>query len=138
MMAIKRIYILSLLILMSTPIIFVESKTTAKEYVLVNTSLNWSQAETYCVSNYEGHLASIHSASENSNILSIASGNVVWIGLSDEGSDGIFWWISGDAFDYSNWASGQPNGGVSETVVRMGTDGTWYDIVASNTYRSVC
>ena len=51
-------------------------------YLLVESSATWTDAEKDC-NNKGGHLASIHSADENSFIHSLYSSNYLWIGGTD-------------------------------------------------------
>jgi hypothetical protein len=51
-------------------------------YLLVAKVATWADAEKDCI-NKGGHLASIHSADENSFIHSLAPSNILWIGGTD-------------------------------------------------------
>ena len=73
------------------------------------------------------HLASIHSAGENSAISAQIS-QTTHIGLSDVVTEGCWRWEDGSAVAYVNWASGEPNGAtVREDYGFMLPDGTWND-----------
>ncbi len=51
-------------------------------YLVVNNTAVWDKAEKNCISK-GGHLASIHSADENSFIHSLAPSNSLWLGGTD-------------------------------------------------------
>jgi len=88
-----------------------------------------------------GHLVTINSQAENDFLYgywgldgesTTFNRNHLWIGLSDEASEGEFVWSSGEVFDYSNFKIGEPNGSTRENHVYMWTRGesvgTWNDI----------
>jgi hypothetical protein len=83
---------------------------------------------------YGGHLVAITSAALESwlDAQFLASGTLsgdVYIGATDGESEGTFGWISGAAWSYDNWASGQPNdfnGGQDYTDWRDGIE--WTDV----------
>ncbi len=109
---------------------------TAPEYVLTQASaLNWQDAtvEAELFFGPGSTLATIHSAAENAAILAQLSGggfgSQVWIGLSDDAVEGDFQWQDGSAFDYDNWAAGQPDDSGGQDFVAMNVaDGTWVDL----------
>eukprot|EP01046_Picozoa_sp_COSAG06_P025369 COSAG06_NODE_2128_length_7534_cov_2.020713_2_plen_857_part_00 len=89
------------------------------------TRVRWEEAEDACVVD-GGHLASIHSEEENSEVyglMSQSSAYGAWIGFHDrhveagctgQGNDPSdydtgFMWMDGTPVDYTNWQSGEPN-----------------------------
>ncbi len=78
-------------------------------YKLFDTSMTWDEAKAYC-ENLGGHLLTITSADEQAAITSLAQKSTkknIWLGaeiISDN-----FVWITGEAFDYINWNTGEPN-----------------------------
>ena len=78
-------------------------------YVMYDDSISWSQAKTKC-EELGGHLVTINSAEEQNYLITLTNLSIkknMWIGAYPE--NGFFHWITGEAFDYTNWASGEPN-----------------------------
>jgi PKD domain/Lectin C-type domain/CARDB len=88
-----------------------------------------------------GNLVTIRSAEENawivSNIFPVSNGEAgIWMGATDEGTEGIWRWSSGEAFLYSNWNIGEPNnflGAENSGLLNKFASalGTWNDGVAT-------
>src|SRR5262249_28978064 len=94
-------------------------------------------------------LASIQSASENAVILGLIGTNDVFIGASDEVTEGTFVWDDGTPFSLTNWNAGEPNNGggmfEEDCVEVLGSrNGVWNDIpcapppVGLGSYPFVC
>ena len=79
-------------------------------YELYNAYTTWTKARDYAASR-GGHLVTITSAAEQNFLLDFvpATLNSFWVGLTDEGSEGNFRWITGESVSYTNWGSGEPN-----------------------------
>jgi hypothetical protein len=89
-----------------------------------------------------GHLATINSEPEHNFLWntwggSLGTGLGLWIGLTDQASEGNFVWMSGEPVTFTNWASGtaEPNNGrgrYEEDFVNMdsrfSTSGKWNDV----------
>jgi len=106
----------------------------------------WTDAQAEAVS-LGGHLVSINDAAENQFLIdNFTSGTdanrVLWIGLTDQNSEGVFQWTSGEPVTYTNWFPGEPNnsaeGGGDEDYVSFNwhftvpdalpkVQGTWND-----------
>eukprot|EP00485_Elphidium_margaritaceum_P008096 CAMPEP_0202702238 /NCGR_PEP_ID=MMETSP1385-20130828/15263_1 /ASSEMBLY_ACC=CAM_ASM_000861 /TAXON_ID=933848 /ORGANISM="Elphidium margaritaceum" /LENGTH=230 /DNA_ID=CAMNT_0049359855 /DNA_START=40 /DNA_END=729 /DNA_ORIENTATION=+ len=106
--------------------------------------MTWNEAETYCVTQYGTHLASIHTADDNLQAKFDCGDIYCWIGLNDcgdptdcdinnygSGTEGTFVWIDGTSYDYGNWdtETGQPdNNDADEDCVSFKPGSTkWYD-----------
>jgi len=120
-------------------------------------SQTWSEAQQSCTLQ-NGYLVTILSAEENAFVVSVAqfSGTFddTWIGATDGklGSDksgaGTYKWISNEAWGYSNWEQGQPDGfcdpcSLGQTCTCdhravLSNNGTWNDRWQDNMRSSVC
>lgn len=69
---------------------------------------DWFDAEAEAVA-AGGHLATINDAAENLWLRDTFGNFHYWIGLTDWGSEGSFYWISGEPVTYLNWDGGQPD-----------------------------
>ncbi|MBQ9531982.1 MAG: fibronectin type III domain-containing protein [Eubacterium sp.] len=81
-------------------------------YQIFDDGLNWFEAKAYC-NNIEGHLVSITSKAEQDFLYTFINENgkkeTYWIGATDEDNEGVWTWITGETFNYSNWDYGEPN-----------------------------
>ena len=83
-----------------------------------------------------GHLVTIDTQEENDFVFqnfTIGHPQPHYIGLSDEISEGVQIWDSGDAVAFTNWTLFQPDdsGGVEDHVVMSNVDGRWNDVDGS-------
>jgi hypothetical protein len=106
-------------------------------YELVRDQVSWTAANVAASAasfdGLAGHLATITSEAENDFIRdSIAVDELAWIGLTDEGSEGTFAWVTGEAVVYTNWVSGEPGNGSEDYAEFIGffggQQGQWNDI----------
>jgi hypothetical protein len=116
------------------------------QYYLLSPS-TWTDAEAAAVG-LGGHLVTIDDAFENTFVTSrfgvatgvFASQHDLWIGLTDQVTEGTFVWASGAPLVYQNWVVGEPNnctfvpgiGCTPENYVHMGwwanPLGQWNDL----------
>ena len=104
--------------------------------------MTWTDAEAYAQS-IGGHLVTVNDVSEQDWLQQNFSrfGNL-WIGLTDQVTEGTFLWSSGEAETYTNWADGQPDnydewwGGEADYTI-FGTDGKWVDFRADHGFRGL-
>jgi hypothetical protein len=92
-----------------------------KRYARIERTMSWHQAKDAC-DKLGAQLASVTSADENKFVYEkFGAHAVIWLGATDERSEGRFQWVSGEPFQYANWNSGEPNnsGGV-EHYITMG------------------
>merc|ERR1712179_95666 len=94
---------------------------------------DWYHAKADCESR-RGYLVDIHNFPEQAflinsiQVLGIPDDKGVWIGMTDETSEGNWKWVSGVAMNFKNWAGSQPGmiGGM-ENCGLMEFSGTWHD-----------
>jgi len=84
-------------------------------YMVFNEVMDWDEAETECES-MDGHLATITSSGEQDFIVGLIEDNQgkynYWLGGTDEGQEGSWYWITGEGWSYSNWRQKQPDNGT--------------------------
>jgi gliding motility-associated-like protein len=90
------------------------------------------QAQAYAQT-FGANLISVQSASENADLVQALSNQgysaeVIWIGYSDETTEGSFVWYDGSPVVYSNWAPGEPNNAGDEDCTQIYPDGGWNDL----------
>lgn len=100
------------------------------EFYDVNTT--WMLAYKTCA-RLGGHLVTISSQQENDVVLNLFNQNTdtgyLWLGATDERSEGKFTWVTDESFSYSNWNSGQPdNNSSTEHYLQMYDTGKWNDL----------
>ncbi|KAL6468214.1 hypothetical protein MHYP_G00238910 [Metynnis hypsauchen] len=91
-------------------------------YILVDTSKNWYDAQSYCRATYTD-LASIRSPWEQKQVTSLVNKRIaVWIGLFLD----TWQWSDQWSLLFRNWAAGQPSSGTGNcSAVVMGDSGKW-------------
>ncbi len=82
---------------------------TGHKYIYFNATVSWSDAKDYS-DEIGGYLATITSKSENDLIASLLeSDSRVWLGGSDANEEGTWTWVTGEPFNYNNWADSEPS-----------------------------
>jgi hypothetical protein len=86
----------------------------------------WQQAQAQAKS-LGGNLVTINDqAEQNWLITTFGSVGSLWIGYTDQETEGVFKWISGETSSYTNWYPGQPdNLGGNEDYVHLYFQGGW-------------
>ena len=100
-----------------------------KFYLLSNAG-TWTQAQAQAVT-LGGNLVTVNDAAENQFLVNTFGGTErLWIGLTDEVTEGTFKWANGEAVTYTNWASGEPNNLNDEDYVEFNLRGAgkWNDL----------
>ena len=88
--------------------------------------ISFAKAEAFCVS-LGGHLASVQSEKENAEVLKIAKQQQewAWLGGTDEVKEGKWVWSDGQAWNFTDWAVGEPNNkSDSRCIGTLGDD--WF------------
>jgi flagellin len=101
------------------------------QYELVDNggAITWTDAKAAAEA-MGGHLATITSSTEQNSIVNQLGSLTTnaWIGATDENTEGTFEWVTGETFDYSNWALGEPNdAGAGEDYAHLFTSFQWND-----------
>ena len=107
--------------------------------------MTFSNAESYCQSTYGTSLASVTSDEDSINIRNAAirggfGTSNLWIGGSDELTEGTWLWNDDTTFSYTNWDSDQPNSlNEDQDCISQRTNFKWDDVECeSRVYPFVC
>ena len=94
----------------------------------------WQDCETAAVAE-DAHLVTINDQAEQNWLTqTFGTSQNYWIGFTDEGQEGNWFWIRGEEVTYTNWAPGQPNNnytcGENWAVMNWNADpsGSWNDL----------
>ncbi len=120
--------------------------TSGNYFTFCPQELSWAAADLSCRNAGHDGLATILSQADQDfvNANMIGDGNVWWVGLTDEDSEGTFYWESGFPVLYENWQSGQPNngGGNQDYTYVHGTShtniGVWADDSSGSNWSYIC
>ncbi|MCX6975596.1 MAG: flagellin [Verrucomicrobia bacterium] len=84
-------------------------------YSVISGSFSWREAKADAEAK-GGHLATITSQDEWDKILSIGNLNSsnLWLGGTDENTEGSWEWVTGETWSFTNWHPGQPDGALVE------------------------
>ena len=111
-------------------------------YALYDEAMSWDLAQSLCEMQ-NACLATITSAEENAiitDLITCGNSDGYWLGGRNDNPNGYeitgdpYRWVSGEAFSYSNWASGEPNGigNGAETEhfleIRKSIGNSWNDV----------
>jgi hypothetical protein len=101
-------------------------------YALTSQPAWWTNAEAEAVTQ-GGHLVSIDGAAEESWLQTTFGTGYLWIGFTDQVTEGVWLWTSGAPTNYINWTPGEPNNLGDEDYAVMNWSGVkWNDL--SNAY----
>ena len=118
-------------------------------YKFVNRPMSWRSAQKYCSSlGFAGRLAfpdtdeASGSARKAVQSISLVSGvpEWLWIGITDEGNEGVWKSVDGVKVQNLKFREGQPdNAGGKEHYVHIhGKDWNWNDVPEGNKYPFIC
>lgn len=103
-------------------------------------NLNWGEAKQYCEL-IGGHLAVITSDDENrllANETVRLDKDYYFIGATDAASEGVWKWINGEKWSYTNWESGEPNNLNDEDYLALTKQGHWNDLSYDHETGFIC
>ena len=81
-------------------------------YQRIDTGMTWHDARDHCAS-LGGHLATVTSSAEDQFVYnSVGASGGEWLGATDEGSEGDWRWVTGEPWNYTNWAPHEPTNGA--------------------------
>jgi hypothetical protein len=75
-------------------------------YQRIDTGLTWHNARDYCA-NLGAHLVTIGSQEENQSVYELLPWG--WLGATDEATEGVWEWVTGEPWTFTDWAPGEPN-----------------------------
>ena len=109
------------------------------EYVIGH-EITWDDAkeaaENPAYNGLHRHLVTITSQSENDFVANLSQDDFrPWIGLTNEGAEGDYRWVTGESFDYANWSPGEPSRYTNENYVEFfASNDKWNDNTNNDHY----
>ena len=69
----------------------------------------------------------------------VGSYSYVALGVSDVATEGVWLDNDGNAVEFTNWRSGEPNNmGNQDYAIMYTGSGGWFDVSATDTYKIIC
>jgi gliding motility-associated-like protein len=120
----------------------VQGQPCSRYFYNNNPTSNWNTASSQA-SAIGGFLVSINSAQENAAVLAAAQGQGfsggIWIGFTDQVSEGNWVWTNGSSNSYTNWNGSEPSnsGGFpcyndEDGAIMQLSNGLWNDLALNN------
>ena len=111
------------------------------KYYMSEEYKSWTEARDIAT-DLGGYLVAVDAASENQWIRDQMESagyqwNSVWIGYTDQDSEGIFEWANGSQSTYENWQNGEPNNSGGEDYTELMSNGKWNDLPNNNTQKFI-
>jgi Ca2+-binding RTX toxin-like protein len=107
---------------------------------LLSTAGTWQQAQAQARS-LGGNLVTVNNQAEQDWLVSTFGGSeLLWIGFTDEVTEGQFRWVSGETSTYTNWHFGEPNnahGGEDYAMMNWNWAGIWNDDSGTGSLRGI-
>ncbi len=114
---------------------FTTDGTRGVGYAIIPWTQGWTEAKADAEAR-GGHLATITSEEEWNRIWSLFGDAVggCLLGGTDAENEGVWSWVTGEAWNYTRWETGEPNNGHNEQHylwIWAGHDGKWDDVAES-------
>ncbi|XP_074152778.1 mannose-binding protein-like [Sminthopsis crassicaudata] len=108
-------------------------------YMVVATEETFEEGKKLC-SQRNAQLAAPRNAKENKALQELAEkfNKYIYLGISDEVTEGTFRYQNGQIVSYTNWGRGEPNNAGNEDCVELQISGTWNDRSCTEKYPVVC
>ena len=107
-------------------------------YRLTGLDVNEDEAERRSAAE-GGFLSTVRNQAEMDWLKATFGDRPFWIGLSDDGHEGAWTWMSGEPLNFVDWMDGEPNGGTGENYVSTNwwnMEG-WIDVSRSNFFQGI-
>ena len=117
--------------------------STGHKYLVITSRLRWVWAQDVCRS-FGTNLVTLWSDQQAAALhvtmrADPSTREHYWIGLSDEGHEGIWQWADGSSSSLSYWCPGEPNGGTNENCAAFPVhDEKWFDIHCHSRFIAIC
>ena len=118
-------------VLQNIPTTWYQNPTNNHFYKVIDVG-SWQDAENAAIAE-NGHLVSINDQNEQEWLVqTFGTQEYYWIGLTDEKTEGIWQWTSGEPLSYTNWGFEEPSNswqsGEDYAHMNWGGDGSWNDL----------
>jgi uncharacterized repeat protein (TIGR02543 family) len=110
--------------------LYAAESTPKSSFQIIEGSYTWQQAKADAEAR-GGRLAVLNTQAKideaNAFLQNQGSWPLLWIGLTDEVTEGQWKWVNGDLLSASNWYPGEPNNQGNEDYALLYLTGTWID-----------
>ena len=106
---------------------------------LLTTTGTWQEAQAQAQS-LGGNLVTVNNQGEQDWLVTTFGGSErLWIGFTDEVTEGQFKWVNGETSTYTNWFPGEPNdyGNEDYVEINFGGAGKWNDLSSTSSLRGI-
>ncbi|KAK9968256.1 hypothetical protein ABG768_002590 [Culter alburnus] len=97
---------------------------------------SWTESRKYCTER-GADLIIINNREEQEFIRTVTSGNIVWIGLTDNDEEGVWKWVDGSTLTSGSWEPGEPNNKISNEDCAVSIF-DWADYPCNYTFVWIC
>jgi hypothetical protein len=126
----------------SAGVVWKKNPANGHSYCLTLYPLPWHQARAWA-KQQGGDLVVINDAKENDWLVRTFGGNTeFWIGLTDEKSEGKWFWVTDSPLQYANWLTGEPDNyrksqhwgatNCKSPAKGLNDPGKWNDVVGND------